>query len=172
RRIGILRQIADAFRILLRRPFSGALFIEQNIAAHRMEHARNQFQQRRLPRSVLSRECDERAAAIDAERNSIDGIRVAVRIRHAIEIEFHRSLRSSDRKNGTPRSAVNAPTGSSTGAMITRETRSDVTSNAPPASAQSGSRYRKSRRQTRRTRCGTSSPMNPMMPATATAAPV
>src|SRR6185295_1978830 len=49
RRIGILRKVSDALRILARRPLANLTALELDLAAVRRKNARDQFQKRRFP---------------------------------------------------------------------------------------------------------------------------
>ena len=68
--------------------------------------------------------------------------------------------------------AVMMPMGSSAGATITRAIISAANNNAAPSRAALGNRLWWSGPVARRNRCGTTMPMKPMPPETATAAPV
>src|SRR5207244_669435 len=170
-RIGILREISDALRILLRRPLADAASVESDRSVVGSEDARHDFEQRRFSRAVRTGERNELRAS-DRCAHVANGCHSIVRIRDAANIQHQRLLRSSDRKNGTPRIAVKAPTGSSVVDSATRDARSASTSRIAPPSVESGSRRRKSRRQINRIKCGTRRPTKPMMPLTATAAPL
>ena len=74
-------------------------------------------------------------------------------------------------KIGTPRNAVSTPSLSGVAVGITRTAMSDALSNMAPASADGSSTADGLRSVNRRTRCGTTSPTNPIAPDTATAPP-
>src|SRR6185436_3989369 len=171
RGIRILRQIAGPAGVLLRMPRGQRLVLEQHLALLRRDHARDQLQQRRLAGTVRARDRDELPLA-HRETDLVHGGNTGIRVRDLTQLEHQGAFRSSDRKNGTPRIAVNAPIGSSVERTTMRDNRSAETTSVAPPIAQSGSSTRKSRRHTRRIRCGTSRPTKPMMPLTATAAPV
>src|SRR5262245_1177176 len=78
---------------------------------------------------------------------------------------------SSQMKNGVPMTAVRMPSGISTGAAV----RASVSMNRrkpPPSSAEAGRSRGKSGPTSARARCGTTSPIQPMMPDVATLADV
>src|SRR5712691_4943414 len=171
RRIGILRQTSHMPRVFAGRPFSQAAPIKEDLSTQRGEDASDQLQERRFPRAVRAGEGHElrrfeRSAHLAQRAGAVVGER------HTANLERHRPLRSSERKNGTPRIAVNAPTGSSAEGRMTLDTVSARTRSVAPPRAESGRRKRKSRCQMRRMRWGTSRPTKPMIPLTATAAPV
>src|SRR5688572_22661225 len=117
----------------------------------RSEDARGELQQRRLAGAVWTGERDQFPLA-DAQSQIAKRVRAGVRIRGATQFEHQRALRNSDRKNGTPRMAVNAPIGSSVEVTAVRDTTSAKTTSAAPPRAVRGRRKRKSRCQIRRIR--------------------
>ena len=75
-------------------------------------------------------------------------------------------------KNGPPANAVMMPTGSSDGETNVLANVSAIIKNAPPTNAAAGMSRRWSAPKIRRTACGTTIPMKPIMPLTETTAPV
>src|SRR5207237_1981004 len=100
--------------------------------------------------------------ALRVERDPVDRAPLRARVlNHEVAEADHVSLRSRARKNGTPSTAVTAPSGSSAGGRRVRATMSDVTTSVAPIRALANSIGRCRRAPIIRARRGTTSPTTP-----------
>src|SRR6266567_2348225 len=136
--------------------------------------AEGRAHQRRLAAAVGS-EHRVQLAGRELERDAHEAVARGVRVtaRDAAQRDDQLTVHRRSRKanTGTPIRAVTIPTGSSRGATTVRARVSAAASRMPPVRNAVGSRVRWSRPHTRRHRCGTTSPTNPITPATATRTP-
>src|SRR5262249_30217914 len=143
---------------------------ERNGSGSDIHAAQQRAHERALAASVRS---DDRGdlRARRRQRHALQRLAWLTRISHAHvgELDHVRRL-SVERKNGTPRIAVTAPSGSSAGGSATRATRSAATTRNAPVSALAANTTRWPVAPRRRAMCGTTSPTNPTNPAAATVA--
>src|SRR5262245_61391819 len=169
-----LRHIGDMACALAHRVGGKRAAIDHGLAGERGEQPKQRLEQRGL------------AAAVWAEQREYLALRqrhIEPATDHAVAVadgeiapgERHDQLRcmsaSSQMKNGVPMTAVRMPSGISTGAAV----RASVSMNSrkpPPSSAEAGRSRGKSGPTSARARCGTTSPIQPMMPEVATLADV
>ncbi|OLL89037.1 Macrophage infectivity potentiator-related protein [Pseudonocardia sp. Ae356_Ps1] len=152
---------------------------EQQMPAHWLEHPVEALEQGGLARSVGPDEGEHRAVG-DGQGGVVHDRVPAVADADAVDDEpgAHTPTapvalrRSTYRKKGTPIAAVRMPIGSSVGASTRRAAVSDQTTTSAPSSTHTGRVRRWSAPNSSRARFGTTSPTNPMLPDTATTAPV
>src|SRR5689334_17006412 len=180
-----LRQIGDALRALAWRQRRERAALDSD-AAFRRNEAGERARQRGLAGAVGADE-QGKLPRFQVETGAIDHQRAAEADHDILGLELHRahdgapasSWRSRKiimRKNGTPISAVTTPSLSSTAVAfglvgMSRTATSAASNNAAPMSAAGRQTRAGSEPTRRRTRCGATSPMKPIEPATATAAP-
>src|SRR6185437_9435934 len=144
--------------------------LDANRTRHERQHAQECTDQRALPAAIGPHDRGDPRGRHD-EADVVHGRPGRARIACDDLVEaYHEKRRSCTRKNGTPTSAVTAPSGSSAGGCAVRATRSASTTSAAPVSAAPRSSGRCCRIPAARTRCGTTSPTNPTSPAAATVA--
>src|SRR5437868_7381729 len=99
------------------------------------------------------------STARTVKADTVDGVRSCTRVRNYQVMHCdHDVLRSCTRKNGTPSSAVIAPSGSSTGDARVRAARSAATTSVPPIRPAARISGRCARRPIARAISGTTSP--------------
>ncbi len=99
-------------------------------------------------------------------------IRNILYINHVDPVFRLKLLNNNIANKGAPMRAVMTPIGNSRGETIVRATTSANTKNVPPYKKESGNNFRWFAPQMRRVIWGITSPTNPIVPDTATAAPV
>src|SRR5262249_54660952 len=147
---------------------------EIDVAVLRREQAEQRLEQGRLAAAVRAEQRQHLAGRErDVEPAADHAVAVADREIAAREDHDHvlATLVSSQMKNGVPMSAVRMPSGISIAAPV-RANVSISSKNPPPNSAAAGTRRAKSGPARVRATCGTTRPIQPMMPAVATLAEV
>src|SRR4051794_15978501 len=168
-----LRHVAYATRDLAARQRSERHAVERDAAAVRLQKAEDGAEERGLAAAIRAEHAHrfpggEREADVPAHRVARKPERKMLNLqRH----QLRRARANSHRKNGVPMSAVSTPGGTSIVAIV-RQSVSTPRRNAAPRSMASGSNRPKSGPTSSRAACGMSSPTQPMIPLTATAAAV
>src|ERR1035437_9014476 len=142
--------------------------VERDRPALRHEATEQRAHERALAAPVGPDDRGDRAAR-RVERDAVHRRPLGARVAQLEIVKpDHVILRRRERKNGTPISAVTAPSGNSAGARTVRATTSAATTSAPPAIAAPSITLRTDRAPSARTMAGTTSPTNPTSPAPAT----